>query len=217
MEGYNFFPCPSDLQFSFERNEEFERMPDTYPGPSHRREFVEQSASTSTSPSTGIIEASTSVASFNQKDRQGKRKRSTIYGLNLKPWGDLDQGRFGKRAVFKRGLRLLRLKADTSRLKTCWHCANNVKNTSLFCWERNAKFHKNPKFVEIIIRRRSILAQQFEREFSFIFIFSRGRWVIDWRMRQSMKFWLEDTSSMRPPPKIGNCKLFCQYLARKNK
>ena len=74
MEGYNFFPCPSDLQFSFERNEEFERIPDTYPGPSHRREFVEQSASTSTSPSTGIIEASTSVASFNQKDRQGKKK-----------------------------------------------------------------------------------------------------------------------------------------------
>ena len=83
--------------------------------------------------------------------------------------GDLDQGRFGKRALFKRRLRLLRLKADTSRLKTCWYCANSVKNASLFCWERNAKFHKNPKNAEIIIRRRSILAQQLEREFFFIF------------------------------------------------
>ena len=74
MEGYNFFPCPSDPQFSFERNEEFERMSDTYPGPGHWRQFVEQSASTSTSPSTGIIETSTSGASFNQKDQQGKKK-----------------------------------------------------------------------------------------------------------------------------------------------
>ena len=83
--------------------------------------------------------------------------------------GELDQGRFGKRALFKRRLRRLRLKADTSRLKTCWYCANNVKNASLFCWERNAKFHKNPKNAEIIIRRRSILAQQLEQEFFFIF------------------------------------------------
>ena len=34
--------------------------------------------------------------------------------------GDFDQGRFRKPALFRRGLRLLRLKADTSRIKTCW-------------------------------------------------------------------------------------------------
>ena len=49
-------------------------MSDTYPGPGHWRQFAEQSASTSTFPSTGIIETSTSGASFNQKDRQGKKK-----------------------------------------------------------------------------------------------------------------------------------------------
>ena len=154
MEGYNFFPCPSDLQFSFERNEEFERMPDTNPGPGHWREFVEQSAGA--------------------KRSAGKKESEVRYMVSISNYdyagrGDLDQGRFGKRALFKRRLRLLRLKADTSRLKTCWYCANNVKNASLFCWERNAKFHKNPKNAEIIIRRRSILAQQLEQEFFFIF------------------------------------------------
>ena len=44
MEGYNFFPCPSDPQFSFERNEEFKQMSDTYPGPGHWRQFVEQTS-----------------------------------------------------------------------------------------------------------------------------------------------------------------------------
>ena len=34
--------------------------------------------------------------------------------------GDFDQGRFRKPALFRRSLRLLRLKADTSRIKTCW-------------------------------------------------------------------------------------------------
>ena len=29
-----------------------------------------------------------------------------------------------------------------------------------------------------------------------------------------MKFWSKDTSLMRPPPKIENCKNFCQCLAR---
>ena len=212
MEGYNFFPCPSDLQFSFERNEEFERMPDTNPGPGHWREFVEQSASTSTSSSTGIIEASTIGA----KRSAGKKESEVRYMVSISNRdyagrGDLDQGRFGKRALFKRRLRLLRLKADTSRLKTCWYCANSVKNASLFCWERNAKFHKNPKNAEIIIRRRSILAQQLEREFFFIF---KKREMGLWLTYVSMKFWLEDTSSMRPPPKKGNWKSFCQYLAR---
>ena len=120
MEGYNFFPCPSDLQFSFERNEEFERMPDTNPGPGHWREFVEQSSSTSTSSSTGIIEASTIGA----KRSAGKKESEVRYMVSISNRdyagrGDLDQGRFGKRALFKRRLRLLRLKADTSRLKTC--------------------------------------------------------------------------------------------------
>ena len=30
-----------------------------------------------------------------------------------------------------------------------------------------------------------------------------------------MKFWSKDTSLMRPPPKIENCKNFCQCLVRK--
>ena len=99
-------------------------MSDTYPGPGHWRQFAEQSASTSTSPSTGIIETSTSGASFNQKDRQGKKESEIRYIISMSNRdyagrGDLDQGRFRKRALFKRGLRLLRLKADASRLKTC--------------------------------------------------------------------------------------------------
>ena len=100
-----------------------------------------------------------------QPKRSARKKESEIrYIISISyrdsaGRGDLDQGRFRKRALFKRGLRLLRLKADASRLKTCWYCANNVKNASLFCWGRNAKFHKNPKNAEIIIRQRSILAQ----------------------------------------------------------
>ena len=34
-------------------------------------------------------------------------------------------------------------------------------------------------------------------------------------MCQSMKFWSKSTSLMRPPPKIENCKYFCQCLVRK--
>ena len=104
MEGYNFFPCPSNLQFSFERNEEFERMPDTNPGPGHWREFVEQSAGAKRSAGKKESEVRYMV-SISNRDYAGR--------------GDLDQGRFGKRALFKRRLRRLRLKADTSRFKTC--------------------------------------------------------------------------------------------------
>ena len=51
------------------------------------RQFGEQSASTSTTPSIRIIEASKSGASCNQKDRQEKkRKRSTIHDPNLELW-----------------------------------------------------------------------------------------------------------------------------------
>ena len=66
-------------------SEVFIRISDSYPGPGHWRQFGEQSALTSTSPSNGIIEASTSGASCNQKDRQEKRKRNTIHGPKLEP------------------------------------------------------------------------------------------------------------------------------------
>ena len=46
----------------------------SYHGPGHWRKFGEISASTSTSPSIGIIEASTSGASCNQKDRQDDKR-----------------------------------------------------------------------------------------------------------------------------------------------
>ena len=63
----------------------FIRMSDPCPGPGYWRQFGEQSASTSTSPSNGIIKASTSAASCNQKDREERRKRNTIHGPKLEP------------------------------------------------------------------------------------------------------------------------------------
>ena len=54
----------------------FIRMSDSYHGNGlgHWQQFGEQSASTSTTPSIRIIEASKSGASCNQKDRQKKKK-----------------------------------------------------------------------------------------------------------------------------------------------
>ena len=69
------------------------------------------------------------------------------------------------------------------------------------------------KAAKIIIRWRSIFCPVI-LAIIFSLSFSRGRWVRDWRMCQSMKFWSKDTSLMRPPPKIENCKNFCQCLAR---
>ena len=60
--------------------------------------------------------------------------------------GDLDQGRFRKRALFNRSLCLLRLKADTSCIAACLLIMyQQYKKRNVVCWERNAKFHKNPK------------------------------------------------------------------------
>ena len=54
----------------------FIRLSDSYHGNElgYWRQFGEQSASTSTTPSIRIIEASKSGASCNQKDRQEKKK-----------------------------------------------------------------------------------------------------------------------------------------------
>ena len=105
----------------------FIRLSDSYHGNGlgHWRQIGEQSASTSTAPSIRIIEASKSGASFNQKIGRKKRKRRTVPTSNhdsagRRELGDFDQGRFRKPALFRRSLRLLRLKADTSRIKTCW-------------------------------------------------------------------------------------------------
>ena len=101
----------------------FIRMSDSYPGPGHRRQFGEQSALTSTSPSNGIIEASTSGASCNQKDRQekesGMRYMVPRSNHDSNERGDLDYARFRKRALFNRSLRPLRLRVDTSRIEAC--------------------------------------------------------------------------------------------------
>ena len=64
------------------------------------------------------------VQAATKKIRRKKRRRSTKHGPNLesclsRDLGDFDQGRFRKPALFRRSLRLLRLKADTSRIKTC--------------------------------------------------------------------------------------------------
>ena len=108
----------------------FIRLSDSYHGNElgYWRQFGEQSASTSTTPSIRIIEASKSGASCNQKDRQEKKESEVRYmvptsnhdSAGRRDLGDFDQGWFRKPALFRRSLRLLRLKADTSRMKTCW-------------------------------------------------------------------------------------------------
>ena len=108
----------------------FIRLSDSYHGNElgYWRQFGEQSASTSTTPSIRIIEASKSGASCNQKDRQEKKESEVRYMIPTSNYdstgrrdlGDFDQGWFRKPALFRRSLRLLRLKADTSRMKTCW-------------------------------------------------------------------------------------------------
>ena len=39
----------------------------------------------------------------------------------------------------------------------------------------------------------------------------RARWVCDWRMKQSVKFWSKNTSLMRPSPKFGKRELFANF------
>ena len=43
-----------------------------------------------------------------------------------------------------------------------------------------------------------------------------ARWVCDWRMCQSTKFWLKHLGLMRPPPKFGTCKILANFFLTKN-
>ena len=62
-------------------------------------------------------------------------------------WKDLNQGRFRKRALFKQSRRLLRLKADTSRIEACWYCTNNIKYATLFYQDNHSTtIHSGPVF-----------------------------------------------------------------------
>ena len=72
---------------------------------------------------------------------------------------------------------LLHLKADSSHLEACWYSTNSIKSATLFCWERNAKFHKNPKATNIF-NNDLFLPSNLSEDFSFCFY--RGSWVCDW-------------------------------------
>ena len=92
----------------------FIRMSDSYPGPGHRRQFGEH----------GIIEASTSGASCNPKKIDRKKESGIRYMVpssnhDSNERGDLDYGRFRKRALFNRSLRPLRLRVDNSHIEAC--------------------------------------------------------------------------------------------------
>ena len=52
---------------------------------------------------------------------------------------------FESELYLNKSRRLLRLEADTSRIKAFWYCTNNIKNATLFYQERKPNFHKKPE------------------------------------------------------------------------
>lgn len=165
-----------------------------------------QSDLTSTSPSIGIIKASTSSASCNQKKRLAGKKESkyscTILGPNLEPWlcrKDLDQKGFWKWALFKRSLCVLCLKAGTSRKEACRWCTNKITNATFF-WEKPESCEDNNSMMIYsgpVISVRIFLHPLMEQ----------GGPVIDICVNP-WGFCSEDTNLMCPDQKLEIAKFF---------
>ena len=112
-------------------------------------------------------------------------------------WKDLNQGRFRKRALFKQSRRLLRLKADTSRIEACWYCTNNIKYATLFYQDNHSTtIHSGPVFKGRI----------------FVYLLMQGdRFVIDecvnqWSFGQRILVWCDRRQKFRywQPPELGS-------------
>ena len=122
------FPRPSETRFSFEGKEDFERrfhsnVYDSYPGPGHQRQFGEQSAATKYFSWHGNYQSHHQRSKLQPKGsaRKKKAKYDTWFQsrIMIPPNAGKTQTKDGFKSelYIKRGLRLLRLKADSSRKK----------------------------------------------------------------------------------------------------
>ena len=89
-------------------------MSDSYPGPGHWRQSGEQSALMSNSPFDGqVVQAATKTIDRKKESEIRYMVPSSNHDSTAR--GDLDYGRFWKRALFNRSI--LRLRTDTSRIE----------------------------------------------------------------------------------------------------